>query len=115
MGGVGADVAFECAGAHVSFQTCLNLIKAGGQVLNLGVSEAPTTIVTAALVRQELDIKSALAYGYEDTRKCLNYLATGRFKAKGLVSDIIPLSDLVEKGFNRLIVDKSLIKVVVAP
>jgi (R,R)-butanediol dehydrogenase/meso-butanediol dehydrogenase/diacetyl reductase len=115
MGGVGADVAFECAGAHVSFQTCLNLIKAGGQVLNLGVSEAPTTIVTAALVRQELDIKSALAYGYEDTRKCLNYLATGRFKAKGLVSDIIPLSDLVEKCFNRLIVDKSLIKVVVAP
>jgi 2-desacetyl-2-hydroxyethyl bacteriochlorophyllide A dehydrogenase len=114
-GGVGADVAFECAGTHESFQTCLNLIKAGGQVLNLGVSEEPTAIVTAALVRHELDIKSALAYDYEDTRKCLNYLATGRFKTEGLLSDIIPLSDLVEKGFNRLIIDKSLIKVVVAP
>jgi (R,R)-butanediol dehydrogenase/meso-butanediol dehydrogenase/diacetyl reductase len=113
--GVGADVAFECAGSHESFQTCLELVKAGGQVLNLGVSEEPTAVVTAALVRRELDIKSALAYDYEDTRKCLNYLATGRFKAEGLVSDIIPLSDLVDKGFNRLIVDKNLIKVLVAP
>ena len=64
---------------------------------------------------RELDIKSSLAYTYEDVRKCLNYLATGRFKGKGLLSDIIPLDDLVEKGFKRLVVDRNLIKVVVAP
>ena len=64
---------------------------------------------------RDLDIKSSLAYDYEDVRKCLIYLATGRFKAKELLSDIIPLGDLVEKGFNRLVVDKNLIKVVVAP
>jgi 2-desacetyl-2-hydroxyethyl bacteriochlorophyllide A dehydrogenase len=114
-GGIGADIAFECAGTHESFRTCLALVKAGGQVLNLGVSEEPTAVVTAALVRHELDIKSALAYDYEDIRKCLNYLASGRFKTKGLLSDIIALNDVVEKGFNRLVVDKNLIKVVVAP
>jgi (R,R)-butanediol dehydrogenase/meso-butanediol dehydrogenase/diacetyl reductase len=113
--GIGADIAFECAGTPESLETCLGLVKAGGQVLNLGVSEEPTAVVTAALVRQELDIKSTLAYDYEDTRKCLNYLSTGKFKTKGLLSDIIPLDDLVEKGFNRLVVDKNLIKVVVAP
>jgi 2-desacetyl-2-hydroxyethyl bacteriochlorophyllide A dehydrogenase len=113
--GIGADIAFECAGTHESFQTCLGLVKAGGQVLNLGVTEKPTTVVPAAMVLRELDIKSSLAYDYEDVRKCLNYLATGRFKVKGLLSDIIPLDDLVEKGFNRLVVDKNLIKVVVAP
>jgi (R,R)-butanediol dehydrogenase/meso-butanediol dehydrogenase/diacetyl reductase len=79
------------------------------------VSGQPTTVVPADLVLRELDIKSSLAYDYEDTRKCLNYLAIGRFKAKGLLSDIIPLDDLVEKGFNRLVVDKNLIKVAVAP
>jgi threonine dehydrogenase-like Zn-dependent dehydrogenase len=67
------------------------------------------------MVIRELDIKSSLAYDYEDVCKCLNYLATGRFKAEGLLSDIIPLDDLVERGFNRLVVDKNLIKVVVAP
>jgi 2-desacetyl-2-hydroxyethyl bacteriochlorophyllide A dehydrogenase len=113
--GIGADIAFECAGTPESFQTCLGLVKSGGQVLNLGVSEAPTAVVTAALVMRELDIKSSLAYDYEDVRKCMNYLATGRFKAKGMLSDIIPLDDLVEKGFKRLMVDKNLIKVAVAP
>ncbi len=113
--GIGADVAFECAGNHESFQNCLKLVKSGGQVLNLGVTEKPTTIVPAAMVMRELDIKSSLAYSYEDVSKCLNYLATGRFKTEGLLSDIIPLSDLVEKGFHRLVVDKNLIKVAVAP
>ena len=67
------------------------------------------------MVRQELDIKSSLAHDHKDVRKCLNYLAIGRLKAKGLLSDIIPLGDLVEKGFNRLLVGKNLIEVVVAP
>jgi len=114
-GGIGADVAFECAGTHESFQTCLGLLRSGGQLLNLGVTEKPTTIVPAAMVMRELGIKCSLAYSYEDVRKCLNYLATGRFRTEGLLSDIIPLSDLVEKGFNRLVVDRSLIKVAVAP
>jgi (R,R)-butanediol dehydrogenase/meso-butanediol dehydrogenase/diacetyl reductase len=81
----------------------------------LGVTDEPTTIVPGDIVMREVDIKSTLAYSYEDVHKCMNYLATGRFKTEGLLSDIIPLDDLVEGGFERLMVDKSLIKVVVAP
>ena len=113
--GIGADVAFECAGTPESFQTCMGLVKAGGQLLNLGVNEKPATVVAGTMVRRELDIKSSLAYNYEEVRKCLNYLATGRFKVGQLLSDIIPLSDLVTKGFERLSKDHNLIKVVVAP
>jgi (R,R)-butanediol dehydrogenase/meso-butanediol dehydrogenase/diacetyl reductase len=113
--GVGADIAFECAGTTDSFQTCMGLVKAGGQLLNLGVNEHSTPVVQGFLVRRELDIKSSLAYNYEEVRKCMNYLATGRFKVKGLLSDIIPLKDLVTRGFERLAKDKNLIKVAVAP
>jgi 2-desacetyl-2-hydroxyethyl bacteriochlorophyllide A dehydrogenase len=113
--GVGADVVFECAGTSDSFQTCLGLVKSGGQLLNLGVTEKPTPVVPAFMVMHELDIKSSLAYNYEEVHKCMNFLATGRFNAKALLSDIIPLSDLVTKGFERLSKDKSLIKVAVAP
>jgi 2-desacetyl-2-hydroxyethyl bacteriochlorophyllide A dehydrogenase len=113
--GIGADVVFECAGTGESFRTCLGLVKAGGQVLILGHTEKPTSVVTSGLVIREVDIKASLAYDYEETRKCLNYLATGRFKARELVSDIIPLSDLVDRGLNRLVADRNLIKVLVAP
>jgi len=113
--GLGADIAFECAGNSESFQNCLRMVKSSGQVFNLGVTEKPTTVVQADMVMRELDIKSSLAYGYEDVRKCLNYLATGRFKTEGMLSDIIPLDDLVEKGINRLVADRNLIKIAVAP
>jgi threonine dehydrogenase-like Zn-dependent dehydrogenase len=63
----------------------------------------------------EIDIKSSLAYNYEEVRKCMIYLAKKQFNAKALLSDIIPLKDLVTKGFERLAVDKNLIKVAVAP
>lgn len=114
-GGIGADIAFECAGTPQAFELCLTLVRAGGQVLNLGVTESPASVAPAFIVRRELDIKSSLAYGGEEVHKCLYYLSSGRFSTQGLLSDVIPLGDLVEKGFNRLSVDKSLIKVVVAP
>lgn len=113
--GVGADIVFECAGVPQSFELCLTLARASGQVLNLGVTETPASVAPAFIVRRELDIKASLAYGGEEVHKCLYYLSSGKFSTKGLLSDIIPLSDLVEKGFNRLLVDKSLIKVAVAP
>ena len=113
--GVGADIVFECAGVPQSFELCLTLVRASGQVLNLGVTETPASIAQAFIVRRELDIKASLAFGGEEVHKCLYYLSSGRFSTKGLLSDVIPLSDLVEKGFNRLAVDKSLIKVAVAP
>ena len=113
--GIGADIAFECAGTPQAFELCLNLAKAGGQVLNLGVTENPASVAPAFLVRRELDIKSSLAYGGEEVTQCLYYLSAGRFNTRGLLSDIIPLSDLVEKGIHRLAEDKRLVKVVVAP
>ena len=112
--GFGADIVFECAGVPQSFELCLTLARASGQVLNLGVTETPASIAPAFIVRRELDIKASLAYGGEEVHKCLCYLSSGKFNTKGLLSDVIPLSDLVEKGFNKLAVDKSLIKVAVA-
>ena len=67
------------------------------------------------MVLKELDIKSSLAYSVEEVKKILYFLSTGKMSTRGMFSGTIPLSDLVEKGFNRLAADKSLIKVAVAP
>ncbi len=62
-GGVGADVVVESAGVPRSFELCLTLARAGGQVLNLGVTEQTAAVAPAFIVRRELDIKSSLGYG----------------------------------------------------
>jgi threonine dehydrogenase-like Zn-dependent dehydrogenase len=113
--GVGPDLVVEAAGVPRSFQLCLTLPRAGGQLLNLGVTAEPATVIQALMVVKELSIKSSLAYGGEEVRKVLYLLASGKMSTRGLYSGSIPLTNIVDKGFNRLAADKTLIKVAVAP
>jgi threonine dehydrogenase-like Zn-dependent dehydrogenase len=114
-GGVGADLVVEAAGVVRSLETCLGLTRAGGQVLNLGAAEEPVPMVGAMLAVREVGIVSTLAYTADEARLCLDYLADGRFQPRGMLADVIPLEDLIEKGFERLRADRALMKVAVAP
>lgn len=114
-GGIGADVAFECAGTPDAFQSVLSLVKSGGQVMVLGVTQEAASLVEAQLIVRETEMRASLAYDEEDIRLCLDFLAQRRFSTEGMISDIISLDDVVEKGFERLAGTKGLIKVVTAP
>jgi threonine dehydrogenase-like Zn-dependent dehydrogenase len=114
-GGIGADVVVEAAGVPRSFELCLALARAGGQMLHLGAGGRTAAVLPWSLTLKELDIKSTLAFGAEEARKCLDLLAAGRFITDGMLSDVIPLSDVVEKGLDRLVADKTLVKIAVAP
>jgi threonine dehydrogenase-like Zn-dependent dehydrogenase len=113
--GIGADVAFECVGSPQALQALIGLVKAGGQVLNVGVTEAETPVIESQLVVREIEIKSSFVYLAEDVLICLDFLAQRRFNTEGMVSDIISLDDIVEKGFERLATTKGLVKVIIAP
>jgi (R,R)-butanediol dehydrogenase/meso-butanediol dehydrogenase/diacetyl reductase len=113
--GVGADLVVECAGVAQSLELCFGLARAGGQVLNLGAGGGPVTLVPALLAVREINLASSLAYTADEAKLVLSYLADGRFKTQGMVSDIIPLDDIVHKGVERLLADRSLVKVAVAP
>jgi threonine dehydrogenase-like Zn-dependent dehydrogenase len=114
-GGVGPDLVVECAGKARSLELCLSLPRAGGQVLNLGAGVEPVSVVPAVLALREVWLVSSLAYTAAEARLCLDYLTSGRFRTLGLLSDVIPLVDLVDKGFERLAADRALVKVAVRP
>ncbi|NLO28884.1 MAG: alcohol dehydrogenase catalytic domain-containing protein [Actinobacteria bacterium] len=113
--GVGADLVLECAGVAQSLELCFKLARAGGQVLNLGAGGKPVSVVPALLAVREIGLASSLAYTADEAKLALSYLADGRFRTDGMLSDIIPLADIVEKGLERLMADRSLVKVAVAP
>jgi len=115
FGGIGADVVYECAGTPQAIKTALELAKGGGQVLLLGISGEETPFVEALLIQRETEIKASLAYGEDEIRICLDFLAQRRFKTEGILSDIISLDDIVEKGVERLASTKGLIKIALAP
>lgn len=113
--GVGADLVFECAGNTEAARMSVNLVKAGGQVLLLGVSGQPISTLESEMVIKEIEIKATLAYDREEMSLPIDYLVQGRLSTKGMITDIIRLDDIVKKGFDRLVASSEPVKIVVAP
>jgi threonine dehydrogenase-like Zn-dependent dehydrogenase len=114
-GGVGPDLVAECAGKAQSLGLCIDLVRNGGQVLNVGAGGEALPVVPAMLAVREVGLKSSLAYGAKEAKLTLDYLAAGRLNTGGMLSDVIPLADIIEKGFQRLVADRSLVKVAIRP
>ena len=113
--GIGADFVVEASGSPASFETCMQLCRSGGQILNLGIATEPARVSQSLLVVHELNIKSSMAYTRNEVNIVLYYMAKSKIDIKGIFSGSIPLENLVKHGFNRLQKDKTYIKLAVAP
>jgi len=99
--GKGPDLVFVCVGAPVPFQDAITLVRKGGQIVGLGICEEPVEADFMTIVMNELSIQGSYA-GHEEYPLCLEYIAQGRVDVDSLVSHVIPLEDIVEKGFEVL-------------
>ncbi len=99
---VGADVVFECAGNNASLENCVyHCVKPGGQVMLVGTIGSPMTLVQAAFGIHEVDLKSSFVYTADEVKMYLEMLESGKIQFPGMVTDIIALDDVVEKGLGR--------------
>ena len=115
-GGKGVDIAYECAGAPASINTCIQLVRSGGQVLLLGVSGEPMTMVTARVVPHEIEFTTSFVYDAAEIHMILAFIASGRLPAAiKMVTDIIKMDDVVEKGLERLSKKNDQTKILLAP
>lgn len=113
-GGVGADVVFECAGVPLAFKACITYVKAGGQVMVVGINDKEVAINPLLIVLGEVELKGVLGY-YDEFRYVIEFLEQGKIDTSSLISEIIPLSEFEEKGIKRLISSPSLVKILVKP
>ena len=100
---MGADVVFECAGNMNSLSNCINYcIKPGGQVVVIGTIQEPMgNLVPGSFSIHEPELKFTFVYTAEEVRMYLEMLATGKVEFPGMVTDVIPLTQCVEKALDR--------------
>ncbi len=113
-GGIGADVVFECAGVPSTFQSCGSLVKSGGQVMLVGINDKAVEINPFFLVIWEVEMKGVLGY-YDEFDLVIDFLHKKKINTQVLISDTISLDGLVEKGFQRLLTNRDLVKILVNP
>lgn len=111
----GFDLAFECAGVEVTIQETFKHVRKGGRIIMLGLSPQPVSIDHFQWIVKGIEVRASMGYFINDFQVALNLLEKGSINVDALVTDIISLEDVVEKGFNRLLNPEQSVKILLRP
>lgn len=105
-GGSGADVSFECVGNVKTGPLAVDVIRNSGCAIIVGIFEEPSEFNFLNLSVTEKTVKGSLCYTLDDFAGCGTLLASGAIDATPMITGIIGLDDIVEKGFEELVHNK---------
>lgn len=100
--GHGADVAFECAGVDVVFDTLLDAVRPGAVIVNVSIWGHKPVVDLEKLVVKEIDLRGTIAYA-NDHAATIELVRSGKLDLAPFITGRIALDDLVEQGFEQLI------------
>ncbi len=101
--GAGADVVFECSANERAFADALEATRKGGTMVQVAVFTRAVALNPAHLTNFERRIQGTLCYLPGDFERTLGLMVAGRLPAERVVTSIIDVDDVVERGFDELI------------
>lgn len=109
-GGLGVDIALECAGSKITQEQCLLITRKKGKVGYLGIAYSDVTLKEKAfesIFRRELTLKGcwnsySAPFPGEEWTTSIAFINKGRIKLKDLISHRFALED-TQKAFNMII------------
>jgi alcohol dehydrogenase len=91
--GLGADVTIEAVGIPQTFERCVELVRAGGHVANVGVHGSPVTLHLETAWIRNLTITTGLVDTYS-TPTLLRMVEAGQLDVSGLVTHRFGLEEM---------------------
>ncbi len=112
MTGFGVDIFIDAAGVQASFDTGINSLRNGGTAILVALFGKKVTHDALNHTLRELTIKGTAAYRniFPQTIALIN---SGRLPVEKLITSVISLDEIVEKGFKALTQDPSEVKILV--
>lgn len=112
MTGFGVDIFIDAAGVQASFDTGINSLRNGGTAILVALFGKKVTHDALNHTLRELTIKGTAAYRniFPQTIALIN---SGRLPVEKLITSVISLDEIVEKGFEALTQDPSEVKILV--
>ncbi|KAL4801861.1 chaperonin 10-like protein [Aspergillus unguis] len=112
----GADVTFECTGLQTTLDTAIAGTRPGGTVFNVAIHEKPLVVNLNDLTLGERKLTGGICYTDIDFEGLLAALQEGKIPAEKLITSVVDLEDVVDKGLLELIQNKAAhVKILVRP
>lgn len=92
-GGMGADVAADCAGNSAAFMTALECVRPLGQVVKIGWGPKPFDRSLDILLRKSIALYGTFGHNWHNWEAVLKLFGSGRFNLKSLIWGVLPLEN----------------------
>ncbi|OOL31550.1 dehydrogenase [Rhodococcus rhodochrous] len=99
--GNGVDAAFDAAGVAPAVASALECIGERRPLVSVAIYDKPLPTPLLNLVLRERRIQGTICYTGDDYRAVIDLMAQGHYDTTGWV-DTIPLSGVIEQGFEEL-------------
>jgi len=99
--GLGVDILFDAAGIPETLSENFTLVKKGGEIMIIGITEEPTPSDFLTVVLNELTIKGSYL-GFNEYPLAIEMLSKGLISAGKIITSVIELDEICEKGFKPL-------------
>ncbi|MFA5667728.1 MAG: 2,3-butanediol dehydrogenase [Balneolaceae bacterium] len=110
--GNGVDIFIDAAGVQQSFDTGINSLRNGGMAILVALFGKEIVHDALDQALRELTIKGII--GYRNIfPEVIALISSGRLPVEKLITNVISLDEVVEKGFDALIKDPSEVKILV--
>lgn len=109
----GVDRTFEVAGVSATVDQSIRATRARGMVTIVSIFEEPIEFNPMSLTASGVRIASTLAYEPDIFEATVKMIESGQIDPFPVISDHIELNEIVDKGFEALLNDKSQSKILV--
>ena len=99
--GTGVDIALETSGSSKAISEDLDLLKKGGKLMLVGLSQDLAHFLPITFALSEKEIIGIRAYSPRHWETCINIVSSGKMNLKPLITHRLPLDDW-ERGFQIL-------------
>ena len=89
--GHGAHVAFECSGTPASFSNCVEWVRRGGQVVQVGLMGKASSLDLDRVTYKEVELRGSFAHNHGSWEMAIELLGRRQVELLPLVSGIYPL------------------------
>lgn len=116
LNGEPVDISYDASGAQSTLDAAIETTGIGGQIINLAIQEKPLNITPHSLTMGEKIYRASMCYTDQDFRETIEALGSGRLKPFDMITSIVPLNQVVEKGFKELLENRQKhIKILIKP
>ncbi len=110
--GLGADVIIDAAGASITLQTALQLVRPGGHIVKVGWGPQPLGFSLDPLVQKNVTLQGSFSHNWPVWERVIALLTTGQLDVTPIIGGVWPITEWKEafEKMHRGEVVKSVLK-----